>query len=211
MAYLNDKTGVYLCKWHPMNVGLRKGLARNDILVQSMIVCENDIHWRWVEGYSPRIEHEPAKLGTDKGKWLGTYAIFRQGNEVLHQEVMDWRQIEAVQGVSKMGAGLMWGRFPDQAWIKTVVRRGIKSVPILTPDVEDIVKNDDRYTDWGSVETALTEPQEQKQKDGKSYNPLQDPTHAEIVAAQNARARGDAEDVEGDDSAQASEREVSGE
>ena len=61
---------------------------------------------------------------------MGAYAIFRKGADVLHREVMDEKEIAAVRAISKQPNGLMWSKFTGEAWKKTVLRRGIKSVPV---------------------------------------------------------------------------------
>jgi recombination protein RecT len=184
LAYQDRETGKWYAKWHPMIGGIRKALARNGVFVQSQIVCEAD-EWEWREGYDPWIVHNPAKLGTKRGKWIGAYAIFRRdglAGPVLHQEVMDLHQIEAAHGVSKNGAGLLWESFKDQAWIKTVIRRGVKSVPILTPDVEGVVRSDDRYVDMEAVERAIEDAKSGGNDQGRSYDPLEDPSEDEVAA-----------------------------
>lgn len=191
LAYLNEATGLYFCRWHPMIGGLRKRLAENGVFVQSHIVCEHD-EWDWAEGYSPMILHKPARLGMPRGNWLGAYAIFRRGGllgELIHQEVMDVHQISAVKKVSKTANGLMWQGFEDQAWVKTVVRRGIKSVPILSHDVEAVVKSDDKYMDWDQIEAEAAHELEAGSDSDDTYNPLEDPTEAEIRAGARRLAR----------------------
>lgn len=135
-------------KWNPMAYGLRKRARELDgILIDAQVVHEND-DFVWHQGDSPRIEHIPAQLGTLRGKLIGVYAIFkREDGTVLHREVMDEFQIEAVKGQSKAPRSLMWMSFTDEAWRKTVVRRGIKSVPV-SEKLEEIVRRDDDQFDF---------------------------------------------------------------
>jgi recombination protein RecT len=121
--------GKLTARWQPMVYGIRKRARElDDIMIDAQVVYENDRFLR-LQGDDAKIEHEPAPLGTPRGKAIGAYAIFKRGSEVLHREVMDAEQIAAVRAVSKQPNGLMWSKFTDEAWRKTVVRRGAKSVP----------------------------------------------------------------------------------
>ena len=138
-----DNSYEKVAQWNPMTFGLRKRARELDrIIVSTQTVSEND-HFIWHEGDDPKIEHEPAKLGTPRGPMIGAYAIFRTENgAVLHREVMDKNQIESVQAQSKNPDGLMWKKFTTEAWRKTVVRRGFKTVP-CSEHLQVIVSRDD--------------------------------------------------------------------
>lgn len=141
-------------KWNPMAAGLRKRARELDgILIDAQVVHAND-HFVWHQGDTPHIEHEPAKLGEQRGEMIGAYAIFkREDGTVLHREVMDRTDINTVKGQSKAQNSLMWTTFLGEAWRKTVVRRGIKSVP-CSEKLETIVRRDDADFD-------MTHPPEQ--------------------------------------------------
>lgn len=142
----NKETWVKVACWIPMTYGIRKR-ARElcGMIVDAQIVCENDKFARR-QGDRPAIEHEPAQLGKPRGKMIGAYAIFKQGDEILHREVMDAGQVAEVKKCVKAQNGLLWTRFEDEAWRKTVVRRGIKTVPSV-PDalVRVVSRDDDQY------------------------------------------------------------------
>ena len=123
-------TWIKTARWQPMAYGIRKRARELDgVIVDCQIVHEHD-HFRRIQGDDARIEHEPAPLGTDRGRPVGAYAVFRKGAEILHREVMDEKEIAAVRAISKQPNGLMWSKFTGEAWKKTVLRRGIKSVPV---------------------------------------------------------------------------------
>ena len=103
-------------RWQPMAHGIRKRARELDgIIVDTAVVHEND-HFRHIHGDDARIEHEPAPLGTDRGKPVGAYAIFRKGAEILHREVMDEKDIAAVRASTEAA------EWPD---VEQVHRRGV--------------------------------------------------------------------------------------
>jgi recombination protein RecT len=139
-----QKNGSYLsvAQWNPMTYGLRKRARELDsILINAQVVHEHD-HFVREEGDNPKIEHQPAPLGQDRGKMIGAYAVFRNDTGILHREVMDAEQIEEVRSQSKAPDSLMWKKFTQEAWRKTVIRRGIKSVPV-SEKLETIARRDD--------------------------------------------------------------------
>lgn len=140
-----QKDGSYLevANWNPMIWGIRKrALELCQIVIDANVVHERD-HWRRRQGDDPCIEHEPPPLGEDRGKPVGAYAIFRRGSEILHREVMDVKEIEVVKAQSRQQGGLLWTKFWGEAWKKTVVRRGIKTIPSV-PAFDKIVSREDR-------------------------------------------------------------------
>jgi recombination protein RecT len=137
-------------RWQPMTFGLRKRAYELDgIIIDAQVVCENDV-FEWEQGDQPRLVHKPARLGTERGEMIGAYAVFRKGPEILHREVMDAEQIAAVKAISKQPTGLMWGSFTGEAWRKSVVRRGIKTVP-CSDALRQIASRDDEMYDVGRL------------------------------------------------------------
>jgi recombination protein RecT len=147
ITWFKDKDkGCLVAQWNPMLFGIRKR-ARElcDMIIDAQVVHAND-EFVWHQGDEPRIEHKPATLGTDRGKPIGAYAVFKQGGVILHREVMDVKQIEATKSVSRAQNGPMWTKFWTEAWRKTVVRRGIKTVPSV-PQLETLITRDDEHVD----------------------------------------------------------------
>jgi recombination protein RecT len=150
-----------IARWNPMTHGMRKRAKElESIIVSTNVVHENDdfIH---EEGDEPKLSHRPAPLGTDRGKMIGVYAIFRRGESIIHREVMDATQVAAVRAQSKLPDGLMWTKFPEEAWRKSVLRRGFKSVPCSSA-LETILRRDDEDYDLSEKEpqavTRVTVP-----------------------------------------------------
>lgn len=134
---------VKAAQWNPMAYGLRKRARELDnIIIDAQVVYEND-EFTWHQGDAPHIEHRPANLGTPRGAMIGAYAIFKSGDgTILHREVMDAAQIQAVRDQSKASNSLMWTKFAEEGWRKTVVRRGVKTVP-CSERLQTIVQRDD--------------------------------------------------------------------
>lgn len=131
-------------QWNPMLYGLRKrAMELAGMVIDAQVVHKND-HFIWHQGDDPKLEHVPAPLGTDRGEMVGAYAVFKKGGVILHREVMDKTQIETTRNQSRgWQKSLMWQKFTSEAWRKTVIRRGIKTVPSV-PALERIVERDDR-------------------------------------------------------------------
>lgn len=145
-------------QWNPMAYGLRKRARELDgIIIDAQVVCEGD-KFIWHQGDDPRIEHIPATLGKPRGMKIGAYAIFkREDGNILHREVMDMTQIEAVRGQSKAANSLMWTKFSEEGYRKTVIRRGIKTVPV-SEKLEQIVRGDDDQFDFTQEPSAVITP-----------------------------------------------------
>lgn len=133
-----------VAQWMPMTHGIRKRAKELDgILIDAQVVYLND-NFLWVQGDHPRIEHAPVPLGKGpRGEKVGAYAIIkREDGTILHREVMDYGQIEKVRSKSKAPNSLMWTDFPEEGYRKTVVRRGMKSVPV-SEKLHAVVTSDD--------------------------------------------------------------------
>lgn len=132
-----------VAQWNPMAHGLRKRLRELDHLIVDVQVVHDKDHFIWHQGDEPRIEHVPAKLGTPRGDMIGAYAIFkREDGTILHREVMDKIQIEMTRNQSKAKDSLMWTKFASEGYRKSVLRRGVKTVPV-TDTMQEIIKRDD--------------------------------------------------------------------
>lgn len=144
----NVKDEGMVAQWNPMTYGLRKRARELDeIIIDAQVVCEGD-KFLWHQGDEPKIEHIPAQLGQPRGKKIGAYAIFkRESGVILHREVMDYTMIETVRAQSKAANSLMWTKFSEEGYRKTVIRRGIKSVPV-SENLEQIVRRDDDLFDF---------------------------------------------------------------
>jgi len=159
--------------WNPMTYGLRKRARELDgIIIDAQVVHEND-QFLLHQGDDPRIEHTPAPLGQARGTMVGAYAIFRQGDEILHREVMDKKGIEDVHGQANAKNSLMWSKFTGEAWRKTVVRRGIKTVP-CSERLETVIRRDDEFFDFddGPVDVTPISPPDPPDEEDEAARPV---------------------------------------
>lgn len=134
--------------WSPMAYGMRKRARELDgILIDAQVVYENDLFKR-VQGDHPAIIHEPVKPGAPEGPMIAAYAIFkREDGTILGREVMNAAQVAMVRAQSKAPDSLMWTKFETEGWRKSVIRRGIKSVPV-SEKLELIVRRSDEEFDF---------------------------------------------------------------
>ncbi|WP_296203198.1 recombinase RecT [uncultured Hyphomicrobium sp.] len=145
-----DGSHKSVAQWNPMIFGIRKR-ARElcDMVIDAQVVYAND-KFIWHQGDDPRIEHTPASLGQDRGQPVGVYAIFRVGSTVYHREVMSDKEVNVIKGHARgSDRSLMWNKFWTEAWRKTVIRRGIKTVPSV-PALEAVISRVDRDFDFGN-------------------------------------------------------------
>lgn len=177
---------VKVAQWNPMTFGLRKRARELDgVIVNAQVVHENDTFVRH-EGDEPRIEHHPAPLGQPRGPMIGAYAIIRKDNDILHREVMDAAQIEAVRAQSKAQNSLMWTKFTEEAWRKTVIRRAMKSVP-CSDKLEEIVRRDDELFNFDEPHQDRERPRPRIVQAGQS-RPLPPVVGEEVVSDADALA-----------------------
>ena len=129
-----------------MSFGERKRAWELDrIRVHSEVVYElDDILVTF--GDTPGINHAPANNGFgDRGEAVGCYAIFRdRDGNIIHREIMSKDQIERVKKSSRNQDGLLWGTHWEEAWRKTTIRRGFKSVP-TSPDLDLVLQATDEH------------------------------------------------------------------
>jgi len=158
-AYFDDFAKKKMCVWIPMVLGLRKrAIELASIYIDAEVVHEND-HFRVVRGDDPKIEHWEER-GEPRGRMTEAYAIFKKllptGQIVIvHREVMDANLIAAVKAKVAAKGGLMWKEFEGEAWRKTVVRRGIKSVPAVSDGLMAIFRRDDSLYDFSNSQKPV--------------------------------------------------------
>lgn len=174
----------------PMVAGIILRLGDNGIVCDTQVVFENDA-FDVEYGDKPTITHKPPKLGSERGKMIGAYAILKAKDGTVYREVMDKAQIEAVRNQSRAKNSLMWTQFESEAWRKTVLRRCAKRVPMPLDQLAERALDADNATFDMSTETVSEPPaadpsvvaqQEQKKSDPtppKSEPPVQAELQAE--------------------------------
>jgi phage RecT family recombinase len=144
--------------WNPMTWGIRKRAREIDgIVIDTQVVHANDKFSR-KQGDHPCIEHEPPPLGSERGAMVGCYAIFKLNDQtILHREVMDADQVAKVKAKSKQPNGSLWKDFPEEAWRKSVLRRGTKSVP-CSEALQTVIERWDDNFDFSAQPAVVTAP-----------------------------------------------------
>jgi recombinational DNA repair protein RecT len=139
--------------WNPMIYGLRKrGKELENLIVDAQAFYENDTDGLGIlveQGDEPRIVHR-IDAKSDRGKLAGAYAIFRRGGEIIHREYMGADEIEKTRQQSRAPDSIMWKKFPEEAYRKTVARRGFKSVP-ATAALQRIIEREDENFDFNQA------------------------------------------------------------
>lgn len=141
------ETWVKMATWMPMVGGIRKRAKElAGIQIDAQVRYEKDT-FRRVQGDEPRIEHEPSD-DDDPGPLVGCYAIFKINGEVVHREYMRKAEVHAARNQNKYwNTSMLWTKFEPEAWRKTVIKRGMKSVPAVTPELQRILDRDNHeYT-----------------------------------------------------------------
>lgn len=170
---VSSKPDVYqrIARYELQAAGIRAVGMRNGIVINSQVVYEKD-NFEHHEGDDGRIVHELNwKAGKDRGNMYCSYAIFRRATDgfVLHREVMDEAMIENARSQSRNKDALMWTKFKEEGWKKTVIRRGSKTVP-LDAMTQRAARQVDRHYGFddkpeGSV---LGEAEEETQNEGEN-------------------------------------------
>jgi recombination protein RecT len=126
------------CSWIPMLYGIRKRAQElAGIIIDAQVVHAKD-HFDWQQGTHPVIIHRPSQEN-DSGQMRFAYAVFRRGTEILHQEVLRQSDITAIHSTVKSENSLMWRTFPGEAWKRSAVKRGAKSVPAVPGELATIL------------------------------------------------------------------------
>lgn len=139
--FWNKETKEKHAQWMPMIWGIVKKLGKYRYYCDTQIVHEND-EFLQEFGDNPKIVHKPPKLGQDRGKAVGVYAIIKLPDGHMYREVMDVETVESIKSMSKNANGLMWGKFWTEGWRKSCLRRLTKRVP-MPEDVRGVIESED--------------------------------------------------------------------
>ena len=110
--------------------------------------------WKWMEGTSPCLEHEPRGDRDDDGDITHAYAIARFQDGRVKFEVMTRAQIEKIRHMSKQPTGMLWLKSYHEAARKTVSRRLCKNLP-MSPELSRAVELADQEFDLQQVDVSL--------------------------------------------------------
>lgn len=128
-------------QWNPMIFGLVQKLGRYSIALDTQCVFEHD-EFEQAFGDDARIVHMPPKLGKDRGKMVGVYAIITMPNGHRYREVMSVDQVDQIRNCSRDPDSGAWRDWYDEMARKSVARRLIKRVPVKD-EVRATVESED--------------------------------------------------------------------
>jgi recombination protein RecT len=148
-------------QWQRMVGGLRVLAARHNFDLIAEVVHENDT-FDEVKGSTPRIEHKPARLGTDRGPVIGFYCVATNWN--TGRQYFDVMSVDDVDRIkvrtkSKKTDGTIvgpWSTDYNEMGKKTVAKRLFKSLPLFDDDIQNFINNDNdeyqQYPQQGATE-----------------------------------------------------------
>lgn len=141
-------------------------------------------------GLNPKLRHVPEWNG-DRGERVGVYMIARLKGGGVHVDVMGINEVDAIRKRSRSSGNGPWMTDYDEMAKKTVVRRGLKMVP-MSSELQDALDRDTE-TESGGTQTDAgaavlgTRTEQVKQRLMIAETPvetLQEAQQAEPVAAE---------------------------
>ncbi len=123
------------------------------IQVEAHVVHEHDA-FRVSFGLTPTLDHSP-KLDGDPGKPKAVYMIARSKGGGAHVEVMTWAEVLKIRARSRSASKGPWVTDEEEMGKKTVVRRGMKYLPMSAEFARAIEHDDEDYVDGEVVRLAL--------------------------------------------------------
>lgn len=140
----------------PMVQGLIKRVGTVGWLIDAQLVHEADAFVD-IRGDNPKLEHSPPKFGTPRGEIIGAYAIATDAHGRKKRMVMDRAEIEQVRECSRNKDGI-WKSWFGQMALKTVIRRLVKTLPIVDYKLLEAIERDDEMYDFGDTKTEPSTP-----------------------------------------------------
>ena len=171
-------------QWSPMIGGLVKRLGAHRIYLDTQVVYENDVFDQEF-GDNPAIVHKPPKLGQERGKAVGVYAIVRLPDGHVYREVMDIATLDAIRAQSKNKNGSVWTTWWDEMARKSVARRVFKRVPIPEA-VRSVVASEDLDIDIDEPAATDAKPKLIEQIPANTVRQVVDPQPVAVPVEQPA-------------------------
>ena len=171
VPYFNSQRKEYEAQFQPGYRGLVTLARRSGVLkeIDARIVHEND--FILVEyGVHKKLEHRPVLSG-EPGKIIAAYAIFHLEGGGVQFDIMTLPEINAVRARSKAKDSGPWVTDFEEMAKKTVIKRGLKLVP-LSVELAEAIEADNRIEydlDLSPEPSAppITPPREKEEKKRK--------------------------------------------
>ena len=187
VPYFNSQRKEYEAQFQPGYRGLVTLARRSGVLkeIDARIVHEND--FILVEyGVHKKLEHRPVLSG-EPGKIIAAYAIFHLEGGGVQFDIMTLPEINAVRARSKAKDSGPWVTDFEEMAKKTVIKRGLKLVP-LSVELAEAIEADNRIEydlDLSSPEPPIPTPKEKtaedrgKKREEKKVSPVPEPEKKE--------------------------------
>lgn len=143
VPYFNSNKKEYEAQFQPGYRGLVTLARRSGVLkeIDARVVHEND--FILVEyGIHKKLEHRPVLSG-DPGKIVAAYVIFHLEGGGVQFDIMTLAEINAIRARSKAKDSGPWVTDFEEMAKKTVIKRGLKLVP-LSVELAEAIEADNR-------------------------------------------------------------------
>lgn len=183
VPYNNTKTGKTEATFMPSYRGLRELSHRTGKVLQTYAkaVYTKEIEtgrFRYEEGTSPSIHHEPILMG-EQGGLVGYYAVAKLSNGATQIEFMRLDEVEKIRASSKAKNSGPWVQWFDEMGKKSVLKRLFKSLP-YSSDVARAV-DIDTAVETGEAQYSPFVEVPQTTKSSRLSEQLEDTPEAVVV------------------------------
>jgi recombination protein RecT len=124
-------------QYMPMIGGYRKIAAEHGWTLRAAVVYENDL-FEHEEGFEPKLRHVRARLGEERGRMIGAYAVARHEDGRQETVVLDAAEVEKIRQVSRSKNRGPWVDWTDRMWEKTAGRKLFKQLPLGDTDLDRV-------------------------------------------------------------------------
>lgn len=175
------KEWIKKVQWMPMVGGILKKVRNSGELltISAYVAYEND-EFEYTLGDDETIKHKP-HLGEDRGQPRLVYAIAKTKDGGVYREIMTFREVEKVRGISRAKDNGPWKDWWDEMAKKTVIRRLAKRLP-MSSDLDDLIRRDDdlydfqgRRADMDGMHRQLAGPSVMQRLQAKQEQPHEAP------------------------------------
>jgi recombination protein RecT len=149
-------------QWMPMVGGILKKIRNSgELLTISAYVAYEKDEFEYTLGDEESIVHRPC-LEDDRGRPRLVYAVAKTKDGGVYREIMTFKDIEKVRGVSKAKDSGPWKDWWDEMAKKTVIRRLAKRLP-MSSDLDDLIRRDDDLYDFHGKRADMEDMRRQLQ------------------------------------------------
>ena len=126
--------------------------------VQPYLVYEGD-RFEYGLGLTPFLNHQPPKLGLDRGALIGAYVVFTMPDGTKRfAPPMDRPSIEKIRESSPSyrsdPKGSVWAKWEEAMFLKTVIKQGFKYIPVKAA-LRDLIYDDGQIEAGAKVSLLL--------------------------------------------------------